>query len=212
MDEQARNTQESYDRVAAEYNEHIGDELDHKPLERQLLDRFAASVSGRVCDLGCGPGHIAGYLRERGADVFGIDLSPGMVEQARQRNPGIPFEQGDMRALKLDDGALGGIVALYSIIHIPRQDVAGVLGELRRVMQPGGSLLIGFHQGEEVLRVEELWGKQVNLDFTFFTPTEMVGYLEAARFVIEEIVERAPFAPEIEYQSQRAYIFARKPK
>jgi len=212
MDEQARNTQESYDRVAAEYNQRIGDELDHKPLERQLLDRFAASVTGRICDLGCGPGHIAGYLHERGADVFGIDLSPGMIEQAGQRNPGIPFEQGDMRALKLDDGALGGIVALYSIIHIPRGDVTGVLGELRRVLQPGGALLLGFHQGEEALRVEELWGKQVNLDFTFFTPAEMVGYLEAARFEIEDVVERAPYAPEIEYQRQRAYIFARKPK
>ena len=66
MDDQTRNTQESYDRVAAEYSQRIGDELDHKPLERQLLDRFAAGVTGRVCDLGCGPGHIAAYLREQG--------------------------------------------------------------------------------------------------------------------------------------------------
>jgi SAM-dependent methyltransferase len=212
MDDQTRNTQESYDRVAAEYSQRIGDELDHKPLERQLLDRFAAGVTGRVCDLGCGPGHIAAYLHERGADLFGVDLSPGMVEQARLRYPVIPFEQGDMRALTVDDGALGGIVALYSIIHIPRQEVAAVLGELRRVLQPGGSLLIGFHQGEDVLRVEELWGKQVNLDFTFFTPAEMVNYLETARFEVEEVVEREPYAPEVEYQSQRAYIFARKPK
>src|SRR5262249_35090549 len=101
-------TQSSYDKVAAEYTRQIMNELDHKPLERQLLERFAASTSGRICDLGCGPGHVARYLHDHGADAFGIDLSPGMVEQARQHHPGIDFQQGDMRALKLDDNSLGG--------------------------------------------------------------------------------------------------------
>ena len=63
--------QSSYDRVADEYVRRIADELRDKPLDRELLDRFAASVGsgGPACDMGCGPGHVARYLRERGATV-----------------------------------------------------------------------------------------------------------------------------------------------
>ena len=70
-------TQTSYDRVADEYVRRIFDELRHKPLDRQLLDRFAASVRdvGPACDLGCGPGHVARYLHEHGVQVCGVDLS-----------------------------------------------------------------------------------------------------------------------------------------
>ena len=209
VDDQAKNTRESYDNVAAEYDKRISDELDHKPLERDLLDRFVANVPGRICDLGCGPGHVTRYLRGQGADAFGIDLSPGMVEQAKLRNPGITFEQGDMRALDQEDDALGGIVLLYSIIHIPRDEVTDVLRELRRVLKPGGHLLIGFHKGQEILHQAELWGKAVNLDFYFFEPDEMAGYLRQAGFEVTEIIERPPY-PEVEYQSHRAYVWAHK--
>lgn len=209
VDDQAKNTQESYDNIAAEYDKRISDELDHKPLERDLLDRFVASVQGRLCDLGCGPGHVTRYLHAQGADAFGIDLSPGMVEQAKLRNPGIAFEQGDMRALDQDDDSLGGIVLLYSIIHIPRDEVTDVLRELRRALKPGGHLLIGFHKGQEILHQAELWGKAVNLDFYFFEPDEMAGYLRQAGFEVAEVIERPPY-PEVEYQSHRAYVWAKK--
>ena len=74
--------QTSYDQVADQYVRRIFDELQHKPLDRQLLDRFAASVRdvGPACDMGCGPGHVARYLHEHGVQVCGVDLSPAMVE------------------------------------------------------------------------------------------------------------------------------------
>jgi len=90
--------QADYDPVAEEYAEKFFHELQHKPFDRELLDRFATRVQGLgpVCDLGCGPGQIARYLHERGVDAFGVDLSPAMVEVAQRLNPGIHFEQGDM--------------------------------------------------------------------------------------------------------------------
>ena len=77
---------ESYDRIADDYAREIFGELQHKPFDRQLLDRFAAKTAGRgqVCDMGCGPGQVARYLRGAGAEVFGLDLSSQMVKQARQ--------------------------------------------------------------------------------------------------------------------------------
>lgn len=202
--------QTSYDRVAEEYVRQIADELRHKLLDRQLLDRFAANVrhAGPACDMGCGPGHVAGYLQALGVDVCGIDLSPAMIEQARRLNPGVSFRQGDMTALDLPDASFSGIAAFYSIIHIPRGEVVAALGEWRRVLQPGGLLLLAFHIGDQTIHLDEWWDQAVCVDFFFFQPAEMAGYLTAAGFKIEDIIERGPY-PEVEHPSRRAYIFAR---
>jgi SAM-dependent methyltransferase/ribosomal protein S18 acetylase RimI-like enzyme len=203
----------SYDRVADEYALRFFNELEHKPLERELLDRFADIVKGlgAACDLGCGPGHVTRYLHERGVDITGIDLSAVMVQTARRSNTGLEFTEADMRSLKMPDNALGGIVAFYSIIHIPRREVVAVLGEMKRVLRPGGVLLLSFHLGEDVLHRDELWGLPVSLDFVFFQSEEMKQYLKAAGLEVVEAIERAPY-PEIEYPSRRAYIFAEKPR
>ncbi len=211
-DPKANDVAGSYDRVADEYVTRIYDELRHKPLDRQLLDRFADSMRevGLACDMGCGPGQVARYLHERGTRVCGVDLSPEMVARARHLNPGIDFQQGDMRALDVGDEAWAGIAAFYSIIHIPRGDMLRTLRELRRVLRPGGRLLLTFHIGDEIKHLEEWWGYKVSVDFLFFRSDEIAGYLKSADFEIEEIIEREPY-PEVEHQSRRAYIFARKP-
>ena len=204
----------SYDHIAEEYTRRIAGELEHKPLDRMLLDEFAGRLkgAGRVCDLGCGPGHVARYLYDRGVDVFGIDLSPGMIEQARKLNPVMEFQQGNMLALEVEDGAWAAIVAFYSIVHIPKTDILQALREMFRVLNPGGLLFLAFHIGLEVLREENLWGQEVSLDLVFYARKEVERYLGFAGFAIEDSLERNPYAPEVEYQSRRAYIRAYKPK
>lgn len=211
MDQEFNDVEHSYDRVAAEYALRIFGELEHKPLDRQLLDRFAERVQGLgpVCDLGCGPGHVARYLHERGVQVTGLDLSAEMVEQARRLNPGIEFRRGDMLSLDLEDGAWGGVAAFYSIIHVPRTEIAVALAEIKRVLRLGGVLLLTFHVGDETVHLDEWWGQPVTLDFRFFRPEEMADSLRGAGFEVEEIVEREPY-PDVEHPSRRAYIFARK--
>jgi len=203
---------DSYDRVADEYVRRIYDELEHKPFDRQLLDRFADRTrgAGLVCDMGCGPGQVGRYLHDRGVDVCGVDLSDELVERARRLNPGITFSQGDMLALDVADSSWAAIVAFYSIIHISRKDVVRALRELRRTLQPGGWLLLTFHIGDHELHRDEWWGYDVDFDVVFFTPGEMSGYLLDAGYEIDEAIERDPY-PEIEYPSRRAYILARRP-
>lgn len=212
IDQKITSVQSSYDLVADEYVRHVYDELRHKPLDRQLLDRFADRVrnAGLACDLGCGPGQVARYLHDHGVAVCGLDLSSAMIEQARRLNPGIEFRQGDMKTLQLADESWVGITAFYAIVNLPPADVEQALREMHRVLGPGGTLLLSFHIGGEILHEEELWGRAVFLDFYFFRPEDVAGYLRAANFEVEEIIEREPYAPEVEYQSRRAYIFARK--
>lgn len=206
-------TAESYDRIAADYVRHIYHELDGKPLDRAILDSFAAELVGKgtVCDMGCGPGHIARYLADRGLDMVGVDLSPGMLEQAAELNPDIAFYPGNMLVLDVPDEAWAGIAAFYSIIHIPREKCMAALTELGRVLKPGGLLLLAFHMGDENLHETEIWGMPIDLNYWMYGSAEMAGYLEEAGYVVEEIIERDPYAPEVEYQSRRAYLVARKP-
>jgi SAM-dependent methyltransferase len=202
---------ESYDRLAEEYAHRIFDELRHKPLDRELLDRFAKQTKdrGEVCDMGCGPGQVARYLRDAGASVFGLDLSPGMLQQARKLNPDIPFREGDMLSLDLPDAKLAGVAAFYAVVNIPRHSHPMVFREIHRVLQPDGLLLLAFHTGNEILHEEELWGQKISMDFLLLPPSEIKLDLEAAGFTVEDIVEREPY-PDVEYPTRRAYIFARK--
>lgn len=207
------NILKSYDTVAREYADEIYTELKDKPFDREVLDRFAERVRGRgrVCDVGCGPAQIARYLRDRGVDAIGLDLSAGMLAEARRLNPDLWFVQSSMLALGLGSETLGGIAAFYCIIHIPREQVVRALAEMRRFLRPGGCLLITFHLGTEDSHHEELLGRPVSLDVALFTTAEMAGYLEAAGFSVEEALERDPYAPEVEYQSRRGYIVASRP-
>jgi SAM-dependent methyltransferase len=209
----ARTVQESYDKLAEEYAARIADELQHKPLDRELLDRFADRVrgAGLVCDLGCGPAHVGRYLDQRGVQVVGIDLSPGMLATARRLNPGMALLCGDMLALAVRDHAFAGLAAFYSIIHVPRAEVPRALREMRRVLRPAGQLLLAFHRGGEVLHTEELWGQRINLDAVHFETEEMCGYLSSAGFTVEEALQRDPYPQAVEYQSRRAYLWASKP-
>jgi ubiquinone/menaquinone biosynthesis C-methylase UbiE len=212
LNDSARSIRDSYDRIADEYALRIPGELLHKPFDRELLDRFAAETrAGTVCDMGCGPGHIAAYLRDAAADVFGLDLSPKMLEQAQRLNPEIPFKQGDMLALDLQDESLAGIAAFYAIVNIPAASLPQVFAEMFRVLQPAGLLLLAFHVGDHILHEKELWGRPISMDFYLLQPDVIREQLAAVGFVVEQILQREPYAPDVEYQSQRAYVFARKP-
>lgn len=201
----------AYRVVADEYAQRIYHELDHKPLDRELLERFAGRVrgNGRVYDLGCGPGHVTRFLHERGVEITGIDLSQAMIERALALNPGVRFRRGDMRAMTDADDSIAGMVAFYSIVHFAPDTLEPIFAELARVLHPGAPLLLAFHIGTESVHMDQWWGHPVSVDFHFFDPVQVMTTLEHAGFQIVERTERDPY-PDVEYQSRRAYIRAER--
>lgn len=149
-----RATADAYDAVAVRYAALPRDDLTALPLDRAVLAAFADTVrdTGPVAELGCGPGPVTAHLRDLGLAVFGVDLSPVMIDLARAAYPDLRFEIGSMDALDLADGTLTGIVSWYSVIHAPPRDLPSYLAEFRRVLAPGGHLLLAFFEsaGEPV--------------------------------------------------------------
>ncbi|GAA0805896.1 class I SAM-dependent DNA methyltransferase [Spirilliplanes yamanashiensis] len=120
------------------------------PDDLAFIGRHLAGRAGPVLDAGCGPGHLTGHLRSLGADASGLDLVPEFLAHARARHPGVPFRQGSLTGLDVPDGSLAGILAWYSLIHLPPDDLDGVLAGFRRALAGGGALVIGFFDGDEV--------------------------------------------------------------
>ncbi|RJO77267.1 class I SAM-dependent methyltransferase [Nocardia panacis] len=125
----------------------------YKPFDRAIFAVFAELVgAGPVADIGCGPGRVTAHLAELGLDIFGIDLSPRMIELARERHRGLRFEVGSMERLSIGAAELAGLVAWYSIIHLPPERVPAVLAEFHRALRPGGFALLGGFCSEDSVR------------------------------------------------------------
>ncbi|OXM74756.1 MULTISPECIES: class I SAM-dependent DNA methyltransferase [Amycolatopsis] len=206
-------TRAAYDVIAGEFAEWIRDELATKPLDRAVLAAFAELAAGPVADVGCGSGRITAHLRSLGVDAFGIDLSPEMIAVARRTHPGVRFEVGSMTALDLPAGSLGGLVAWYSVIHVPPADLPAVLAGFRRVLAPGGWLQLAFDVGDEPVHRDEVGGHRVSLDFHPRRVDRVAALLTEAGFKVRARLERAPDdAGPFPETAPQAFVLARRPQ
>ena len=148
MAEHQDGTRAAYDGVVELYASMFADGLESQPFARNMIGTFAELVRGsgnpRAADVGCGPGHLTAMLHDLGLDAFGLDLSPAMVDHARRAHPALRFKEGRMEALPVEDGALGGVLAHYSMIHTPPGELPALLAEQARALAPGGLILASF--------------------------------------------------------------------
>jgi SAM-dependent methyltransferase len=203
-------TRTSYDTVAVSYADQVRDALADELYLRGSLALFAdmvhAAGGGSVADVGCGPGHVTAHLRKLGVDAFGIDLSPAMVDVARRDHPGLRFEVGSMTDLDLADASVAGLLAWWSLIHVPDDAVSRVLGHFRRALRPGGPLLLGFHVGDESrLKTQGYGGHPMKVHVHRRQPGQVAAWLRDAGFTVE-----AQMLLDLDESVPGAVLFARR--
>jgi SAM-dependent methyltransferase len=208
-DDWLADTRTSYDLDATGYAEKVSGLLEGSPYLRASLAVFAELVrnagAGPVADVGCGPGYVTRHLNDLGVDAFGIDLSPEMIAIARRDHPDLRFEVGTMTDLDLADSSVTGVVAFWSVIHVPDDSVPGVFGQFRRVLRQGGSLLVGFHVGDEKRHTSEGYsGRSISVDSHRRRPDQVARWLREAEFTIEAELVLRP-----DEETPGAIIFAR---
>jgi SAM-dependent methyltransferase len=199
----------TYDAVAEDYAAAFAGELASKPFDCSLLDEFAVAVRGRgpVLDVGCGSaGHVTRYLADRGVDAAGVDLSPGVIEVARSYQPDLTFEVADMRELPAADDSMAGIIAFYSVIHLPAGQVPTALAEFRRVLAPGGMLLIAMHGGAGVVDADEWFGRKVQVRASLWSLAELTAAIEETGLTVVRQHSRQPYPGE--HPTERLYVWA----
>ena len=141
---------QAYASVAEIYIELFGSRQQVDAEDLAFIGRHLAGRPGPVLDLGCGPGHITDYLRSLGVDATGIDMVPEFIAHAQAAHPSGRYQLGSMEDLAVADHSIAGILAWYSLIHLPPHRLDGVLAGFRRAIAPAGTLVIGVFDGDEV--------------------------------------------------------------
>ncbi len=171
----------AYDLIAEQYALGRG-RFDNATWLRQINESL--SPTSRVLDLGCGSGvPVSKYLADRGHRVIGIDISPRQIELARLQVPDATFEVADMEQLSVDQYRVDGIVAFYSIYHVPRILHAELYRTLRSFIPHGGLLfaLIGTKSWEGSKR--DFYGTEMR--WSAYEPDVELQLMINAGFVIE---------------------------
>jgi ubiquinone/menaquinone biosynthesis C-methylase UbiE len=200
----------AYDAVAAGYAETYRDELARIPFDRRVVDAAFAGAppGGRVADVGCGPSQVALHLRAAGLMPVGLDLTPAMLREARRQAPDLALAVADVLRLPLRHGSCAGALSRFVFHHLPRQAVPAALAEMRRVVAPGGAVLVGVQGGEGERTVTyDRGGEPDQVVATLYQADELAGLLTAAGFAVVAVDQRGP-RPE-EHPATKVYVTAR---
>ena len=197
----------SYDRVASTYDRTLGAELEGKPWDRERLRAFCRDVADPVVEVGCGPGQVGAYARSLGRHVVGVDLSPQMARLAAGRLPAAVA--GDMRDLPIRDSSVGGLLAFYAVIHLRREELGDGFAEFRRVLRPGGRVLVSAHEGEGELATDEFLGEPVPFVATLLSLDELRVAAAGAGLEVTRADRRPPYPTE--HPTVRLYVEAVRP-
>jgi SAM-dependent methyltransferase len=204
-------TRQAYNLLAQKYHDLFHNEMYEKEYDRKFIDSFISRFKkdAVILDAGCGPsGHIGRYIFDKGVQVIGVDLSEKCVEMARQFNPAMQFEIGDIGNLAFEDGLFDGVISYYSIIDTPKNYVHKIFNEFRRVLKPNGYLLVTVKAGATEGYIYHPLGDKVEIYMSLFSEEEISNYYTEAGFLLEFIEKRNPY--DFEISNERIFAIGKK--
>ena len=170
----SQSTRDFYEHYASEY---AASTL-HAPIE-PLLSVFAARlpVGGNIVDLGCGAGRDLALFRRHALRPVGLDNSRALSLLAH-RYSGAPVIVGDLRCLPFARKVFDGVWGVASLLHLRREDIAGALAKVRRVLRPNGLVFTSMKRGSG--EDQDKHGRW----FSYFAPAEWTAHLKDAGFEV----------------------------
>jgi SAM-dependent methyltransferase len=139
-----------------------------------------------VVELGCGTGAPVGTALAARYAYTGVDASAGMLDRARAHLPHAAFVQRDMEDVAFESGSLGAVVALYSIIHVPRERHTALFASIASWLRPGGVLLATVHSRADADDYQPDWLGAGPMRWSGFDAATNLAMIEAAGMEIAE--------------------------
>lgn len=184
---------QTYDKIAEDWhNDHLHDDWWHKNID-SFISFLAPGV--HILDVGCGAGHKSKYLTEKGFKVTGVDFSEGLLDIARREVPEAQFILADMRDLSSIDGQFDAVLAIASLLHIPKKEACDVMAGWVEKLKPGGHFCVivkGTKEGkpEEGVIEENDYGYTYERFFSFYSPQEIRDHFITLGLHIEHEEEK----------------------
>ena len=150
------------------------------------LRPFFRSVppGSQVLDLGCGCGVPDARLLSDRFRVTGVDISDVQVERARRLVPDARFLRADMTEVRFPPGSFGGVLCLYSLIHVPVEEHRSLLDRIHRWLRPGGSLLLITGERSYTGVVDDWLGSNATMYWSHADGATYASWLAEAGFEI----------------------------
>ena len=209
----AREVMDCYNRTAKEYAEQFLNELDNKPFDRNILNRFSDMLpdGSLIYDFGCGSGQTTKYIHDKSRHkIIGLDFSENAIRLAKQNFGEIEFVVDDMLNSQMASNSADGILAFYAVVHFTYSEIEQALKEWRRLLKPNAISLFSFHIGEEYVEVADFLGVSgANATWHLLSVDRVLEISEQVGFKVEEAVIRYPYKGH-EHESKRAYVMLKK--
>ncbi len=205
MKYQSKQITKVYDEISTPYATKFNEPSDN-------IDDFLKLIGkgGKILDAGCGPGVDVAYVASKGFDIIGIDFSEKMLEIAKRGNPKIYFRKADIRKLNFKPNTFDGIIASFSIIHIPKKNINKTVDNFYKLLKPNGVIYIGIQEGksQEIFLTEPLKPDE-KIFLNIISAREIKEILTKAGFIILDEFSR-PAESKEEFDFNKFVIIAKK--
>jgi SAM-dependent methyltransferase len=209
----ANEVMDCYNRTAKEYAEKFLNELDGKPFDRNLLDRFSDILpdGSMIYDFGCGSGQTTKYIHDkRRHRIMGLDFAGDAIQLAKQNFVEIEFVVDEMLHSNMPSRSADGLLAFYAIVHFTYAEVEQALKQWMRLLKPDAICMFIFHVGDDIIEVADFLDVPgAKATWRFLDTDRVLEIAGRVGFKVEEAVIRYPYK-EVEHESKRAYVLLRK--